>query len=73
MRETINWTLQYFDHRNLPDAEADIARHFDTLAGIVATGPINFETACCLRYLLTARDAAIRAVRGHAMKDVTDD
>lgn len=54
--------LQFFTFAHLPAHLADVSRGFSTLAeNVVANLPRNAERSACLRKLLEAKDAAVRA------------
>jgi len=54
--------LQFFTHEHLPEALAVASAPFCALAlRIVAEWPMNPERTVCLRKLLEAKDAAVRA------------
>lgn len=54
--------MRYFDFLHLPPKLQHVSRHFYTLADIVRnTVPDGPEKTFCLRQLLLAKDAAVRA------------
>ena len=54
--------LQWFRCEHLAPEKAAVARHFGELAQVVVnTLPSNPERTVCLRHLLDAKEAAVRA------------
>lgn len=54
--------LQFFAYSHLPSELQDVSRPFCDLAHDIALGlPRNPERTVCLRKLLEAKDAAVRA------------
>lgn len=54
--------MRYFDFLHLPVKLQHVSRHFYTLAEVVNnTLPDGAEKTVCLRKLLEAKDAAVRA------------
>lgn len=54
--------MRYFEFAHLPQKLQQVSRHFYTVADIVRnTVPDGPEKTFCLRQLLLAKDAAVRA------------
>ena len=54
--------MRYFEFSHLPAKLQQVSRHFYTVADIVKnTVPAGPEKTVCLRKLLEAKDAAVRA------------
>lgn len=54
--------LRYFEYHHLPRKLQQVSRHFAVLADVVLdTVPDGPEKTFCLRQLLLAKDAAVRA------------
>jgi hypothetical protein len=54
--------MRYFEFLHLPPKLQQVSRHFHTVAEIVRnTVPDGPEKTFCLRQLLLAKDAAVRA------------
>lgn len=62
MNPAISHVLQFFRYDHLPENLQIVSKPFAELAGIVAAQSSNQETTICLRKLLEAKDAAVRAV-----------
>ena len=58
---TQNRLLQFFSYTHLPSELQDVSKPFCELAEKVAAGEGNPEQTVCLRKLLEAKDAAVRA------------
>lgn len=62
MRDVHEPILQFFDYEHLPLYLQEVSRPFCILArDVVCTVPRNPERTVCLRKLLEAKDAAVRA------------
>ena len=62
MTQVQEHTLRLFGYAHLPPPLQEISKKFHDLAHDVARrAPDNFETTVCLRKLLEAKDAAVRA------------
>lgn len=62
MADPCDAMMRYFEFQHLPPKLAQVSRHFYTVADLVRnTVPPGAEKTACLRKLLEAKDAAVRA------------
>lgn len=62
MHPAVSHVLKFFNYAHLPEKLQEVSRPFAELAQqCAARAPDNQETTVCLRKLLEAKDAAVRA------------
>jgi len=61
MHKSTKHILQFFAYQHLHPHLQEVSKPFSELANHIAAGPQNPETTVALRWLLQAKDAAVRA------------